>query len=110
MWLADRIDDMRDFRLLSRGDQLPVVTFTTASDVRNYDVGDVSHHLSRRGWLLPIYTMPPNRDDLTVARIVCRSDLSDVLARRLITDLTAALPQLRSQPERIGETCALNRT
>src|SRR5690606_14388304 len=40
--LAGRIEAMGDFRLLTRGDQLPVLAFTTADGVTSYDVFDVA--------------------------------------------------------------------
>ncbi|NED89850.1 glutamate decarboxylase, partial [Streptomyces sp. SID11233] len=87
-----------DFRMLTRGDALPVLAFTTTSDVTAYDVFDVSRRLRERGWLVPAYTFPKNREDLFVLRIVCRNGFSSDLSDLLLGDLTTLLPQLRSQP------------
>ncbi|MFJ5709848.1 glutamate decarboxylase [Streptomyces sp. NPDC093105] len=96
--LAERIDAMGDFRLLTHGDQLPVFAFTTAEDVTAYDVFDVSRRLRERGWLVPAYTFPAHREDLSVLRIVCRNGFSADLASLLVEDLHRLLPELRSQP------------
>src|SRR5581483_8468941 len=40
--LSEGIGAMGDFRLLTRGDELPVFAFTTAGGVDSYDVFDVS--------------------------------------------------------------------
>ncbi|OQD52934.1 glutamate decarboxylase [Streptomyces phaeoluteigriseus] len=96
--LADRVDALGDFRLLTRGDQLPVFAFTTAPGVESYDVFDVSRRLREHGWLVPAYTFPPNREDLSVVRIVCRNGFSSDLADLFLDDLTRLLPELRRQP------------
>ncbi|MEU2504948.1 glutamate decarboxylase [Streptomyces sp. NPDC007863] len=96
--LAERIEAMGDFRLLTRGDQLPVFAFTTAPDVTSFDVFDVSRRLRERGWLVPAYTFPAHREDLSVLRIVCRNGFSADLAGLLVEDLHRLLPELRSQP------------
>ncbi|MFD4374199.1 glutamate decarboxylase [Streptomyces sp. NPDC058486] len=95
--LAERIEAMGDFRLLTRGDQLPVFAFTTASDVTSFDVFDVSRRLRERGWLVPAYTFPAHREDLSVLRIVCRNGFSADLAGLLVEDLHRLLPELRAQ-------------
>ncbi|MDK0520301.1 glutamate decarboxylase [Streptomyces sp. ML-6] len=96
--LAERIEGLGDFRLLTRGDQLPVFALTTAPDVEAYDVFDVSRRLREHGWLVPAYTFPANRQDLAVLRVVCRNGFSSDLAELLVGDLRRILPDLRRQP------------
>ena len=95
--LADRIGRLDDFRLLTRGDELPVFAFTTAPDVTAFDVFDVSRRLRERGWLVPAYTFPEHRTDLAVLRVVCRNGFTHDLADLLIEDLDRLLPELRKQ-------------
>ncbi|MGN9819284.1 glutamate decarboxylase [Streptomyces sp. SD11] len=95
--LADRIGALDEFRLLTRGDQLPVFAFTTAPDVTAFDVFDVSRRMRERGWLLPAYTFPANREDLSVLRVVCRNGFSSDLAQLFLEDLNRLLPELRRQ-------------
>lgn len=96
--LAERIEAMGDFQLLTRGNELPVFAFTTAPDVTSFDVFDVSRRLREHGWLVPAYTFPANREDLSVLRVVCRNGFSADLAGLLIEDLRLLLPELRRQP------------
>ena len=96
--LAERIESFGDFRLLTRGNELPVFAFTTTPEVDRYDVFDVSRRLRERGWLVPAYTFPANREDLSVLRVVCRNGFSSDLAGLLIEDLGRLLPELRRQP------------
>jgi glutamate decarboxylase len=96
--LADRIEALEDFRLLTRGDELPVFAFTTAPHVNAYDVFDVSRRMRESGWLVPAYTFPANREDLSVLRVVCRNGFSVDLADLFIEDLSRLVPQLRKLP------------
>ncbi|MFI9500505.1 glutamate decarboxylase [[Kitasatospora] papulosa] len=95
--LAVEFEGLEDFRLLTRGDELPVFAVTTKPDVQAYDVFDVSRRLRERGWLVPAYTFPANRQDLSVLRVVCRNGFSSDLAELLLDDLRGLLPELRSQ-------------
>ncbi|MFF2537110.1 glutamate decarboxylase [Streptomyces cyaneofuscatus] len=95
--LAREVEELGDFRLLTRGDELPVFAFTTNPDVHTYDVFDVSRRLREHGWLVPAYTFPANRQDLSVLRVVCRNGFSSDLAALLIEDLKLLLPELRAQ-------------
>ncbi|MFD9982757.1 glutamate decarboxylase [Streptomyces massasporeus] len=101
--LAGRVEALGDFRLLTRGDELPVFAFTTAPDVKAYDVFDVSRRLRESGWLVPAYTFPANREDLSVLRVVCRNGFSTDLAELLAQDLERLLPDLRRQPRPLTE-------
>ena len=96
--LAERVERLGDFRLLTRGDQLPVFAFTTADGVTAYDVFDVSRRLRENGWLVPAYTFPENRQDLSVLRVVCRNGFTSDLADLFIEGLSLLLPELRRQP------------
>ncbi|GCD43963.1 glutamate decarboxylase [Streptomyces paromomycinus] len=100
--LADRIGALGDFRLLTRGDELPVFAFTTADGVTDFDVFDVSRRMRERGWLLPAYTFPPDREDLSVLRIVCRNGFSHDLSDLFVADLERLLPELRAQGGPLG--------
>ena len=71
--------------------------FTLKPEVTNYTVFDVSDRLRERGWLVPAYTFPANREDLSVLRIVVRAGMSHEMGDLLLRDLrarTAALEAL----------------
>jgi glutamate decarboxylase len=96
--LATRIDELEPFRLLTRGDQLPVFAFALRDEVKRYTVFDVSRALREYGWLVPAYTFPENRTDLAVMRIVVRNGFTHDLADQLLRDLREVLPRLQRQP------------
>jgi glutamate decarboxylase len=84
MKISSGIEQLGPYRLLTRGDQLPVFAFTLNDDVTNYSVFDVSAHLRQRGWLVPAYSFPENRQDLSVLRIVVRAGMSLDMADLLL--------------------------
>ncbi|WP_225845503.1 glutamate decarboxylase [Streptomyces sp. HPF1205] len=102
--LAGRFERLEEFRLITKGDQLPVFAVTTAPDVTSFDVFDVSRRLREQGWLVPAYTYPANRQDLAVLRVVCRNGFSEDLAHMLADSLEGLLPDLRRQPHPLHPT------
>jgi glutamate decarboxylase len=83
----------RDLRIVSDGSELPVVTATVREGAK-YDVYDLSRALRERGWLVPAYTMPPNRQDLAVIRVVVRNGFSHDMAELFLGDVRAAVQYL----------------
>jgi glutamate decarboxylase len=96
--LSSQIEELGPFRLLTRGDELPVFAFTLTDDVDNFTVFDVSNALRERGWQVPAYTFPENRTDLAALRVVVRQGFGHDLADLLIGDLKRQLPRLQAQP------------
>ena len=97
-FLAGEIARMPQFRLLTRGDQLPVFAFTTTDRVQGWDVFAVSRLLRERGWQVPAYTFPPDREDLAVLRVVCRNGFGHDLATQLVEHLRAVVEELEHRP------------
>src|SRR5688572_848326 len=97
MYTADRIGELGPFQLLTRGDELPVFAFTLHDDVTNYSVFDVSSGLRERGWQVPAYTFPANRQDLAALRVVVRNGTGRELADLLLDDIAHLLPRLQRQ-------------
>jgi glutamate decarboxylase len=93
-WLAGEIGKLGPFQLLTNGDQLPVFAFTLSDEITRYSVFDVSAALRQAGWLVPAYTFPDNRSDLSALRIVVRNGFGRDLAELLLDDLRRTLPVL----------------
>jgi glutamate decarboxylase len=99
MHLSSEIAKMGPYELLSDGSELPVFAFTLKDSVTNYTVFDVSDRLRQHGWLVPAYTFPENRQDLSVLRIVVRAGMGLDMADLLLNDLrdqTKFLESLKS--------------
>jgi glutamate decarboxylase len=105
--ISHGIAEMGPYQLLTDGSDLPVFAFATRPEVKNYTVFDVSDRLRQRGWLVPAYTFPENRQDLSVLRVVVRSgmnhEMADLLLEHLsdqtefLQSLDAPLPSQRRQ-------------
>ena len=85
--LSSEIAKIGPYRLLTDGSELPVFAFTLAPEVSNYTVFDVSDRLRQHGWLVPAYTFPENRQDLSVLRIVIRAGMNQDMADLLLEHL-----------------------
>ena len=101
--LSGKIAELGPFELLTRGDELPVFAFTLRDDVKNFSVFDVSDAMRERGWQVPAYTFPSNREDLAALRVVVRRGFTHDLADMLLDDLSRALPRLEKQPAPMHE-------
>ncbi|MDH6110426.1 glutamate decarboxylase [Kitasatospora sp. MAP12-15] len=109
-YLAARIEALGSFRLITRGDELPVFAFTVTDDVTAFDVFDVSRRLRERGWQVPAYSFPENRTDLSVLRVVCRNGFTTDLADLLLDDLARLLPELQLQSKPLKDIGIAPRT
>ena len=94
--LASEISKIGPYRVLTKGDELPVFAFTLNDDVENYTVYDVSDRLRSRGWLVPAYSFPENRQDLDVLRIVVRAGMNLDMADLLLDHLREQTDELES--------------
>jgi glutamate decarboxylase len=105
--IAREIAAIGPYRLLTDGSDLPVFAFTLNPEVKNYSVFDVSARLRENGWLVPAYTFPENREDLSVLRVVVRAGMSRDMADLFLDALrkqTASLEALTSPlPDRAPE-------
>jgi glutamate decarboxylase len=100
--LSSQIEELGPFRLLTRGDELPVFAFTLKDDVQGYTVFDVSNALRERGWQVPAYTFPKDREDLAALRVVVRRGFSHDLADLLLADIKRQLPKLEAGTRSTG--------
>jgi glutamate decarboxylase len=89
--IARTLQNMPEFDVISDGSDLPVVTFAISKEVTKYDAFDVSRKLREAGWLVPAYTMPPNRQDLAVLRVVVRNGFSHDMAELFLHGLITAV-------------------
>ena len=98
--LARRIGEMGPFRIIHDGNGgLPAVCWTL-KEGRSYGFSlyDLSDRLRARGWQVPAYSMPPNREDLVVQRILVRHGVSQDLGDILIEDIQRSLALLEKHP------------
>jgi glutamate decarboxylase len=98
--LAAEIGKMGPFRIIHDGNGgLPAVCWTLTDSARNqFSLYDLSDRLRARGWQVPAYSMPPNREDLVVQRILVRHGVSRDLGDILLEDIGRSLATLEKHP------------
>jgi glutamate decarboxylase len=102
--LSAKVAELGPFELITRGDELPVFAFKVRDDITNFTAFDVSNALRERGWLVPAYTFPKNREDLTALRVVVKRDFTHDMGNFLINDLKRVLPRLEKQPAPVHDS------
>ena len=101
LFLSGEIAKMGPFELITKGDDLPVFCWKmdeAYAKSASFSLYDLADKLRERGWLVPAYPMPKNREDLVVQRIVVKEDFSRELAERMLEDLRRAVEYFESQP------------
>jgi glutamate decarboxylase len=96
VYLSSEIEKIGPFNLISRGDELPVFAFALKPEVDKYTVYDVSSRMRERGWLIPAYSFPENRQDLNVLRIVVRAGMNFDMAEQLVEHLREETAELEA--------------
>ncbi len=100
--IAHGLAAMEAFDVMWPGADLPVVCWRLADGhTCNWDLYDLSNRLRARGWMVPAYPLPKNRDDVVVMRIVVRNGLSGDLAHLLLDDIADAVKFLDRLRERL---------
>jgi glutamate decarboxylase len=100
LYLSGEIAKMGPFELITDGSTIPVFAWKlkeTISDQTNYSLFDLADKLRERGWLVPAYTMPKNRQDLTVHRVAIKEGFSRDMADLLLRDIHSAIAFFQSQ-------------
>jgi glutamate decarboxylase len=96
MRMAHEIGKLGPYRLLTDGSELPVFAFALNPEVEHYSVFDVASRLRERGWLVPAYSFPENRQDLSVLRLVVRAGMTQDMADLFLGDLQRETQELEA--------------
>jgi glutamate decarboxylase len=99
-WLADQLRTEQMLDVIYDGrNGIPGCTWTID---RNNDHGftlyDLSNQLRIKGWQVPAYRLPKNREDLVVQRVLTRLGVSRDLAGSLMEDIRNSIKQLKNNP------------
>ncbi|RLA43791.1 MAG: glutamate decarboxylase [Gammaproteobacteria bacterium] len=106
LYLSAEIARLGPFELITDGSDIPVFCWKmteAASNAANYTLFDMADKLRERGWLVPAYPMPKNRQDLIVQRVVVKEGFSRDMADMLLQDMRNAIQWFKSQPGFIGK-------
>ncbi len=102
-YIASELNNMKPFKVLFDGHPdkgIPAVSWTVKEgfDTKGYTLFDLSDRLRMRGWQVAAYSMPPNRKDLVVQRVLVRHGFSKDLASLFIEDVKRSLEFFAAHP------------
>jgi glutamate decarboxylase len=97
--LAEQIEAMGPFEIITRGTDLPLLSWSL-KDGANFTLFELSDALRRYGWQVPAYTLPADLEDMTICRIVVRHGLSLDLSNLLLDDFRQVLDRFAREPDR----------
>lgn len=101
-YLADEIRKIGLFKVIYDGrDGIPALCWSLKDGVNpGFTLYDLADRLRSRGWQVPAYSMPPNREDLVIQRILVRRGVSRDLGDLLLEDMRRCIDYFEKNPVR----------
>jgi glutamate decarboxylase len=99
-YLADEIAALGPFEVIYDGrGGIPALAWKLIEGTdHGFTLFDLADRLHERGWQVPAYTLPKNRQDLAIQRILVRHGFSRDLSDLLLDDYRRALQHLSRHP------------
>jgi glutamate decarboxylase len=100
LYLASEIEKLGPFEIIYDGsDGIPALSWKLKEGAEHsFNLYDFADRLQNRGWQVPAYALPPNRQDLVIQRILVRHGFSRDMADLLLDDCKSALVYLNKHP------------
>jgi glutamate decarboxylase len=92
-FLAEKIGAFGPFKIIYDGDGgIPGLCWELKDAASsNFTLYEFADRLRERGWLVPAYSMPPNREDLVIQRILVRHGFTREMAETLLKEMQSIL-------------------
>ncbi len=99
-YLGDELRNIPIFDVIYDGrGGIPAASWSLKADANyNFNLYDLSDRLRTRGWQVPAYSMPANREDLVIMRALVRHGVSRDLIDLLVNDLKNCLHYFEKNP------------
>jgi glutamate decarboxylase len=101
-YLAEEIAKLGPFEVIYGGDRatgIPALCWKLKDGAApGFTLYDLAERLRIRGWQVPAYALPANRQDLSIQRILVRNGVSRDLASLLLEDMRRALAHFADHP------------
>jgi glutamate decarboxylase len=99
-YLAGEIAELGPFKIIYNGEGgIPGLCWELHDPANSpFTLYQFADELRERGWLVPAYSMPPNREDLVIQRILVRHGFTRVMAHDLLSEMRSALEHFREHP------------
>lgn len=93
-YIANKLDDFGIFDIIHDGEKgIPAVSWSL-KPIKKYSLFDLSDKIRSKGWQIAAYTMPKNKTELVVMRVLVRKGFTYDLAQLLLRDLETAVKSL----------------
>jgi glutamate decarboxylase len=101
-YLAGKIAELGPFEIIYDGTGgIPGLCWKLKDPASSpFTLYDAADRLRERGWLVPAYSMPPNREDLVIQRILIRHGFTRAMAEELLRELQRTIEHLRNPLDR----------
>ncbi len=107
-FFAAELPKLGPFEILYGGDPdrgIPCVSWKLREGAKvPFGLYDLADRLRVRGWQVPAYSMPPDREDLVVQRILVRNGVTRDLVSALLEDFRRAIDYFASHPVAVPRT------
>jgi glutamate decarboxylase len=99
-YLADQIDKLGPFEIIYNGrGGIPAMSWSLKEGIDpGFNLYDLSDRIRMRGWQIAAYSMPANRQDLVIMRVLVRHGFSRDLADLLVEDLKRCMAYFEKNP------------
>lgn len=99
-YVSRMIADMGPFEIIYDGiGGIPALSWSLKPGLNlGFNLYDLSDRLRSRGWQVAAYSMPPNRQDLVVMRILVRHGVSRDLGEMLVSDMQRCVEYFAKNP------------
>jgi glutamate decarboxylase len=100
LYLADKIGKLGPFRIIYNGEGgIPGLCWELLDPENSgFSLYDFADLLRDHGWLVPAYSMPPEREDLVIQRILIRHGFTREMADTLLEEMQSALAHFAEHP------------
>jgi glutamate decarboxylase len=99
-YMADEIRKMGPFNVIYDGrGGIPALCWSLKDDINSgFTLYDLADRLRSRGWQVPAYSMPANREDLVIQRVLVRHGVSRDLGDLLLSDMQRSVDYFEKNP------------
>lgn len=95
-YLANRIVENDNFKLLGAKTILPIVTFQLKGG-EPFTVFDVSYAMRQKGWIVSAYNLPANAESVYMLRVVVRETFTHDMAASFMKDIHEVYTTLHAE-------------
>lgn len=99
-YISKMIEDMGPFEIIYGGKGgIPALSWSLKEGIdHGFTLYDLSDRLRSRGWQVAAYSMPANREDLVIMRILVRHGVSRDLGEMLAADMERCVEYFKKNP------------